>query len=396
MKCAVCNWQNRKGETECFNCGAALVAEPPAAVAAAAAAPAPWPQGSVEVASLGLPQPILEAEGAKKSAKAEPAALPQSEGEKAEPTEMARVIAALVDGMALALLFFSLMMGETALIRAIPWMQKDGSLWSILLVLLSTLAPWVWLGWMEARGGTPGKRLMGLRVVERSGQPLGVLRATLRQLRFAMHLPMPGILRFIERLLVGEQGLHNTLLGSYVVRRDADAHTVSDFLAHQHHRRKDWTRVAFWLVVTPLALIAVVVFGVWTYDAWRDWRDPEGAAVRQSLRVVVRDMEPVIDKVQNYRHTADQFAASIEELELASLPHGVQHLLLNSVTGQVVAKLSPEVAQGQLAGQHLEWTPQLRERKGQLRWRRWLCGSRDVPADWLPRNCDDTEKPKPQ
>lgn len=371
MKCSVCNWQNRPGDTHCFSCGAALAEQIPAPTFNPPPGTAPKPS-AWQPPAASQPQP-------------------QATGTTAEPTELARVLAALVDGGLLVLLTVGLVIAVTNGIQASEHHEGAWGWAWLLLMLAAALGPGVAWGWMESRGSTPGKRLLGLGVVGAGGEPLGVTRATLRQfMRFGLNVPMPFIFRFLERFIFGDQGLHNTLLNSYVVRRNAHAAVLHDFLAQQQHTRKGWRKPAFWLVLMPLIVAVAVLLSVWVYDAWRDWRNPEGAAARSSLHTLVRELRPLTKAAQAYHERTGQFVDRWEDLALKSLPDDVAVLNLDPDSGQITITLADDVAPPELAGHHLVWTPRLRDKaRNKSRWLGWDCGSPDIQPEWLPRNCDD-------
>jgi uncharacterized RDD family membrane protein YckC len=91
---------------------------------------------------------------------------------------------------------------------------------SLVLVPLAIILGGVYFvhGW-GVRGGTPGKRLMGIAVEERDGGfPIGPSRATARLLGYVLSGALLGIGYLM--VLFGGLGLHDRVAGTRVVRRE--------------------------------------------------------------------------------------------------------------------------------------------------------------------------------
>ena len=103
------------------------------------------------------------------------------------------------------------------------------SLPPLLLLLLSPLAYCVWF-WLK-RGATPGKELLGLRVVSQDGSPLRIGQAVLRCLGYLLSaIFWLGFIAIAFRK--DRRGWHDDLASTDVVRVDTPAATwVKVYLA---------------------------------------------------------------------------------------------------------------------------------------------------------------------
>lgn len=107
--------------------------------------------------------------------------------------------------------------GAGALSGAVSDTLKMGV--GVFLVLLF-IAQWVWFAaWETLRGDTPGKRIMGLRVVTTTGRPIGFAQAALRNvLRAADLLPTAYIVGVITMILSPRfQRLGDLVAGTLVI-----------------------------------------------------------------------------------------------------------------------------------------------------------------------------------
>ena len=98
---------------------------------------------------------------------------------------------------------------------------KGGADFMISWVLPAVLVIWLWVAW---RGQTPGKRVMGARIVDaETGGPVSTKQAIIRYLGY--YVSMLGL--FIGFFWVGfdpkKQGWHDHMAGTVVVRKKASS-----------------------------------------------------------------------------------------------------------------------------------------------------------------------------
>jgi len=77
---------------------------------------------------------------------------------------------------------------------------------------------YVWFFWTRFKGQTPGKMLLGIRVVKTDGSPLNDTEAVLRYIGYLINSPvlmLGWIWAFIDK---DKQGWHDKLAGTYVVK----------------------------------------------------------------------------------------------------------------------------------------------------------------------------------
>ena len=110
----------------------------------------------------------------------------------------------------------------TGLATAATWDDRDLAAIALGLGTLALLATlWLYLaGWHASPGqATPGKRIMGLRVVRWDGRPVGIGRATVRVVAMAFSV-FPFLLGLVSAMLHGRKNaLHDTPAGPHVVHR---------------------------------------------------------------------------------------------------------------------------------------------------------------------------------
>lgn len=158
-----------------------------------------------------------------------------------------RVAAALVDGALMAAIFFLAL--ASGVLNG-----SDGA--GALLVLFVLAGPLVYHVAFEASSytGSPGKRLMGLRVLDLTGQRLGLGSAFLRNVAKLLS----GLLGYVGFAAVGftsrKQGLHDLLARAVVVRDPLpDAPAFHTQVLADYRSRQDIIRV-----LLALALVALL------------------------------------------------------------------------------------------------------------------------------------------
>ncbi|HEY3352534.1 MAG TPA: RDD family protein [Polyangia bacterium] len=219
MECPRCTAPVDPGVQVCPDCGAAL-APGPDQEAQGAGAPAGAPEGSVR--------------GPGRAAGGE-----ASPGRGREPEVVRfrvagffeRALAGLVDALIVMPIFVLLAWGGSAVtgVRVPParelnldlvvglLVEKNGPIifWSVLLAILVFLYCFIFVG---TRGQTPGKRLLGVRVVTWYGEPPSLARALLRTCGYLLS----AALLSLGFIWIGfdreKRGLHDWIAGTYVVR----------------------------------------------------------------------------------------------------------------------------------------------------------------------------------
>lgn len=96
---------------------------------------------------------------------------------------------------------------------ALEWLQTTAAM--VLTVLIVPGYFILFVGW---RGQTPGKMLLGLKVIQVTGEEVGYARALVRWLGEGLGLLLFGIGFLMVAYSRRKQGLHDTLAGTYVVR----------------------------------------------------------------------------------------------------------------------------------------------------------------------------------
>ncbi len=372
MQCPRCNWQNHASYTHCFSCQAPLAV---AGAQASTAAPAPNPFQPARAASPA-PAPV------------QPQAAKLVE---VFPGTMARLGATLIDGLAMLALplagvlswVFSRSVFDSAPAVAYPVV--------LALALLGLFNPAI----MDARGqGSAGKRLLGMRVVTRTGEPPGIVRSVLRHflkytLTLGLTLAVPFLLHRLLNAVFGERGLHSAMTGTFVVSNSASHTAIQKAVA--------LVRGPDWLLRGLVALGGVAVFGFAAMVAVALWNQGDEPAnpQREAVRQLDGAARPMLKLVENhYRSTGafPQDAAAIGLGRADQLPPGFKALAIAPANGVVRLTLSAGAdgstgASAALDGKHLVYMPTLRTRKGQTDIHKWQCGSDDIARENLSFGC---------
>ena len=176
------------------------------------AAPGPLLQEAEEVTGAALPDVAVEV------ALVEPAS-PRTAG------FWLRGVAFLVDAGLVALLatggamLVDLAVQIGGMISSAPeagleWLDTTAT--SLLLVLIALCYFTLFVGF---RGQTPGKMLLGLKIVRTTGEEIGYGRALVRWFGQCLGLLPLGLGFLMVALSRRKQGLHDKIAGTYVVRR---------------------------------------------------------------------------------------------------------------------------------------------------------------------------------
>jgi len=115
-----------------------------------------------------------------------------------------RLVAVIIDGVILGAI--------TGVLMAIFGAQQAASWLGSIIGIIYVIGFWTW------RGQTLGKMVMGIKIVETDGSPIGIGRAILRYVGYLVST----IIICIGYLMIAwdskKQGLHDKIAGTYVVK----------------------------------------------------------------------------------------------------------------------------------------------------------------------------------
>ena len=372
MKCPHCNWQNPATYTHCFNCNAPLMAE---------AAPA----SSGRFERRQHPQP-----GHAATAPAhEPSTLAM-----AEPDALKRVAATIIDALLLGVALIAIAAAGLFALQS-PALASAGLTAVALIVVLALLLPFGVLGGLDATGGTPGKRLLGLQVRNAAGQMPGVMPSTFRQLlKYVTNLGLPFVFHLADRFLFGYEGAHNVITGNYVVRRSADPGKISRFIQANEARRAGTRRFGGMLVLGLFSVLLTLIVIAMAQGEIRDARHPQAAEARKAMGDIARSFKPITQLATAHYTRTGRFAGDMQELGVNALPNGISALQFDTSNGAIIATLSTDAGEARVQGKHLAWLPVFKQRSGSSELKsselkKWRCGSPDIPKAELPSLCND-------
>jgi len=115
-----------------------------------------------------------------------------------------RLVAVIIDGVILGAI--------TGVLMAIFGAQQAASWLGSIIGIIYVIGFWTW------RGQTPGKMVMGIKIIKTDGSPIGIGRAILRYVGYLVS----AIIICIGYLMIAwdskKQGLHDKIAGTYVVK----------------------------------------------------------------------------------------------------------------------------------------------------------------------------------
>ncbi|WMD18209.1 RDD family protein [Achromobacter seleniivolatilans] len=348
MQCPSCNWQNPASNTLCFSCRKPLPVKTvaPAAAVAKSAAPA---QNA----------PVF-------------------------PSIWPRLGATAVDGLFMVVAIIALIWATS-----LTYQGLTGESCPVWLQLLAGLIGWLLPAFMDAwTDGSPGKRLLKMRVLNSKAKAPGLTRSIWRHtLKYTLNLAVPGLFHHIQQAIFGERAMHNALAGTHVVSSQANPRAVQSALAKA--RAVTGTGKFLFFVFGVLALIlGGVVIGVGIMSKDSNDNPLHADVVRFDL---VSD--PIRMLVENHYRSTKAYPATMADIGLTqeSLQNsGFSKLEMNPVNGVLrltIAGAPRDDGFPTLAGKHLMYLPELRSEKKGGGIRRWQCGSDDIPRDDRPYSC---------
>ncbi len=370
MQCPRCNWQNPASNTQCFSCQAQL----------------PVPASSAAQPAGAFATGKKKTKPAKASApKAAARSTPAGQGNALVfPSIWPRLGASAIDTVVMAV-------GMTVLILAsqLTYEGLTGDKAPFWIALIAGLIGWFLPAIMDAWGnGSPGKRAVKLRVVNRKGKAPGLVRSLWRHtLKYTVNMLLPGLFHHLQQMIFGERAMHNALAGTHVITRDANPHAMQAAVA----RAPSVTgagKFLFFVFGTLVLVVVGIVIGV-NATGDRNSDNPLHADINRYDLV----SDPVRRLAENHYRRTQKFPASLDDLGISQQSmqdSGFSKVEMNPVNGVLrftIAGTPSTDGTPSLAGKHLVYVPELRaERKGGGV-RRWQCGSDDIPASDRTYSC---------
>jgi uncharacterized RDD family membrane protein YckC len=308
-----------------------------------------------------------------------------------------RLAAYLIDGVILAPVFAALYL---SLGGPWPWSLQLGAIlppgvWSSMW-LAGLLIPWLYYAGCESSvlQATPGKLVLGLRVVDAYGHRVGFARATGR---FFGKL-LSGLIMDVGYLLAAwtprKQALHDLMAGCCVVRKTGLAAWQRAAVAEPapapapapasmvsmppRNGMPGWAialvvvAVCMFLLLPLAALLAAFALPVYQHRAVRT-EVAEGVALTQRARSLVAE----------YIGQRGVLPANNQALGLPR-PDAIQARYVSSVGvlgGQVVVTYG-NAADARISGGHVVFSP-----VGNAARLHWQCSSPDIRTTYLPASC---------
>ena len=228
-------------------------------------------------------------------------------------------------------------------------------------------------------GGSIGCRLSGMHVVGANGKAPSILRSLLRTLlKFALNSMLPLVLSLLEILLFEPHSLHGLISGTYSVKRGAPPQAAADAI------RTSGANARFrWLVRIAGTLAALAATGAAALVIWVS--NAPANPKRAALHGLAKSGHGITLLAGNYWTSHDgKFAASAGDLGLQSPPQGFAGMSFNAANGQIVLTPSDPLLQSV----QLVFFPELQDKAGRPRIRKWRCGAPGLDSGDRPFNCN--------
>lgn len=225
---------------------------------------------------------------------------------------------------------------------------------------------------------TPGKRALGLRVVDKHGSRVGLGRATGRFFgKFVSTLSL-----FIGYMMAAwtarKQTLHDMMAGCCVVRQGGLDAMAENRLSSYRASMPTWAVV--WIVCASLGFFVVPMLAAIAIPAYQDY------VVRTQVSTGMASSEDVRSRVDLFLHRHGRLPESNAELGLAP-PSALSSKYLASIEvarGKVLLTYGGDAVDSRLRDKHLAFVAQLQS--GSLV---WSCSSPDMAGRFLPPRCRD-------
>lgn len=351
---------------------AATVPPPPPHEAATSNAAATGP--AVGQSGQGAPAPV-PGHGSDQGADAANALLP---GHVAAPGLHAgfwmRVAAYLLDYLILLVIIFATGLTVAALKSVGESSEVTVPGWQLLNLGIT----WLYFAAFESSSwqATPGKRALGLRVVDMHGARIGFGRATGR---FFGKIPS-GLILCIGYMMAGwtarKQALHDMMAGCCVVRQGGLEARAQNRLSSYHATMPAWAVVL--VVCGALGFLVIPILAAIAIPAYQDY------VVRTQVSAGIASSADVRSKVDRFLQRQERLPENNASLGLGS-PADLQGKYITDVAvdqGNVVLTFGGDQVDAGLRYKHLTFFAQVQGRSVS-----WTCSSSDIAQKYLPPMC---------
>ena len=238
-------------------------------------------------------------------------------------------------------------------------MQTEMALGAAMPIWAHWLVPLLYLGILPATPmqATIGKRMVDLRICDRSGKRIGLARSLLRLAAFVPSIGLAGAGFIIAAFTPRRQALHDLVAGTFVVSRAATTEQVSELPAP----------VSMTSRIGIILAVALVAYGAHAFVQFRD-NYLGGEA-----------MHELLPGVHAYKDEVEKALRSGGAMPSATkLPPHVRAMSAGP-DGTIVVQISDAVA----PGARLTYRPGTLTEAGYL----WTCRAQGLPTTWIPAIC---------
>jgi uncharacterized RDD family membrane protein YckC len=291
---------------------------------------------------------------------------------------------------------------------SVPWLAWAGdgaTAVAMAVALLLFCAPAA----LEATGGTPGKRVVGIRVISGSGTAPGIALSLLRHLlKYVVNLLLPGAWKFIEGWLM-DRPLHETLTDTFVIVRpsaSASEEAKRTGLFHEQLIERARSReaacagnavdrsalLAARLATSPAsrAFERIKIVAVWGLGAalaallihtgWTLYQESKDPGMRD-ISTHKEALAPLLNLLVQHHKVSRNYEADFQTLDTSALANRFSRIDVDPRSGLVTATMGD----GPYRDSRMVLKPLLSLSQGKVEG--WSCGSPDIPRAQLPSGC---------
>ncbi|MBV1908585.1 MAG: RDD family protein [Kangiellaceae bacterium] len=340
FNCTACNVPNASNARFCTNCGASLAIE-----------------------------------------KTSPYQSPESSSNRALVSEFAfagfwkRFIAYVIDGILFTLLFvlFIYFLGGSAF--STNPNEVEDIYAAIGVYVLYYPSWWLYFAVMESSNfqGTLGKKIMGIKVTNRFGQPIGFGQATARHFSALLTQLTFTIGYLMTAFTARKQALHDMVAGTLVVNQRYDATQIK--VASE----SPGSGMSIGSIITIIFLVLLIPVGgiiaAVAIPAYQDY------TVRAHIQQAITDTRSIQTTIENYATDTGYWPNTLEKAGISQTEFDNEnyHLLL-STDGvyQIIFKQPDTLSQSRIS-----FRPELNSQGSY----NWICESIDINVAQLPSRC---------
>ena len=243
------------------------------------------------------------------------------------------------------------------------------------IYLMDYPAWWLYFALMESSNsqGTIGKKIMGIKVTDREGQPVRFAQATGRHFSAVISQMIFSIGYLMAAFTARKQALHDMVAGTLVVNSRYGPAQVK--VANE----SPGTGMSVGSIIAVVLLVLIIPVGgilaAIAIPAYQDY------TIRSRVVEAITETKPVQLSITEYAATSGYWPNTLQQAGITQAQlstNNYQILLAGNGSYQIIFK-QPEI----LSESRITFTPQLNNSGGY----EWQCNSTDLKESQLPPEC---------